>query len=113
MLTQGSSTCFTAGADARGVVVAAFGSLLSAKPQAMLAIAYALAALRQTVLWKVVPADIGDALQAEFDEVVGGMAQPFSLRQDRPSLPQSWRSAYRRPAVLHCFFAASPDHMLL
>ena len=55
------------------MVVAAFGSLLSAKPRAMLAVARALAALRQTVVWKVVPADIGRASWADFNETVEGM----------------------------------------
>ena len=54
------------------MVVAAFGSLLSAKPQAMLAVAHALAGLRQTVVWKAAPEDVGEALRAEFDEVVRG-----------------------------------------
>ncbi len=65
-----------AGADGRGVVVAAFGSLLAAKPRAMLAVAHGLASLRQTVVWKVVPADIGHALWAEFNEVVDGVWPP-------------------------------------
>ena len=68
-----------AGADRRGVVVAAFGSLLAAKPRAMLVVARALAALRQTVVWKVVPADVGHELWTEFDEVVNGM---LSLHDD-------------------------------
>ena len=59
------------------MVVAAFGSLLSAKPRAMLAVARALAGLRQTVVWKVVPADVGRASWTDVAAVIEG---PFHLR---------------------------------
>ena len=81
-----------AGADEQGVVIAAFGSLLSAKPQAMLAVAHALAGLQRTVVWKVVPADIENALQADFDEVVRGETVPVKdcfLLSNAPSGDQN------------------------